>query len=399
MSEKLTHNFDEYYDRRGVDSKKYSSAKFGEDVLPMWIADTDFRCPKPVMDAIRKRAEHETLGYPDDLKEFKEVAAKWMKKRHGWNVKEEWIEYVVGVVPGAIFTLISNTQSGDRVVCLGPLFGPLRACVIDNGRQLIESPFINNEEEYSIDFEDLEKELKDPRSKMFIMCNPHNPVGKVFTEDELRKVGELCIKHHCIIFNDEIHGDIVYKGHKHVCLASLSEEIADITVTGFNPGKTFNVGGIRTAGCIISNPVLRERFLIARKNCKAMGRNIFGQAAFIACYRDSEYYVDQMLEYLEKNLDFVEDFIREKLPEIKFRRPDGLYLLWINCKGLGLKQEELMELLEKEGKIGLNSGLEFGPMGEGYVRLNIAAPRQTVEEGMKRIETAVKVLRARKQKN
>lgn len=391
--EKMVHNFDEYYDRRGVDSKKYSAGKFEEDVLPMWIADTDFRCPKPVMDAIRKRAEHETLGYPEELAEFQQAAKGWMAKRHGWEVEEDWIQFVTGVVPGAIFTLLSNTQPGDQVVCLGPLFGPLRACVIDNGRQLVESPFINEEENYRIDFEDLEKKLSSAKATMFIMCNPHNPVGKVFTEEELRKVGELCLKHHCIIFNDEIHGDIVYKGHRHVCLASLSKEIADITVTGFNPGKTFNVGGIRTAGCIIPNPVLRERFLTARKKGKGMGRNIFGQAAFIACYRDCEYYVDQMLEYLEKNLDYVEGFIKEKLPEIKFHRPDGLYLLWVNCRGLNLSQSELMTLFEKTGKIGLNSGLEFGPLGEGYVRLNIAVPRVTLEEGMKRIETAVKSLR------
>lgn len=391
--EKMVHNFDEYYDRRGVDSKKYSAGKFEEDVLPMWIADTDFRCPKPVMDAIRKRAEHETLGYPEELAEFQQAAKGWMAKRHGWEVEEDWIQFVTGVVPGAIFTLLSNTQPGDQVVCLGPLFGPLRACVIDNGRQLVESPFINEEENYRINFEDLEKKLSSAKATMFIMCNPHNPVGKVFTEEELRKVGELCLKHHCIIFNDEIHGDIVYKGHRHVCLASLSKEIADITVTGFNPGKTFNVGGIRTAGCIIPNPVLRERFLTARKKGKGMGRNIFGQAAFIACYRDCEYYVDQMLEYLEKNLDYVEGFIKEKLPEIKFHRPDGLYLLWVNCRGLNLSQSELMTLFEKTGKIGLNSGLEFGPLGEGYVRLNIAVPRVTLEEGMKRIETAVKSLR------
>ncbi len=391
--EKMVHDFDEYYDRRGVDSKKYSAGKFEGDVLPMWIADTDFRCPKPVMDAIRKRAEHETLGYPEELTGFQQAAKGWMAKRHGWEVEDDWIQFVTGVVPGAIFTLLSNTQPGDQVVCLGPLFGPLRACVIDNGRQLVESPFINEEENYTINFEDLEKKLSSAKATMFIMCNPHNPVGKVFTEEELRKIGELCLKHHCIIFNDEIHGDIVYKGHKHVCLASLSKEIADITVTGFNPGKTFNVGGIRTAGCIIPNPVLRERFLTARKKGKGMGRNIFGQAAFIACYRDCEYYVDQMLEYLEHNLDYVEEFIKEKLPEIKFHRPDGLYLLWVNCKGLNLSQSELMDLFEKTGKIGLNSGLEFGPLGEGYVRLNIAVPRVTLEEGMKRIETAVKSLR------
>lgn len=389
----MIHNFNEYYERRGSDSKKYSQGKFAKDVLPMWIADTDFRVPKPVVDAIKERAAHETLGYPEELPEFSQVVKEWMKKRHGWDIDEKWVEFVTGVVPGAIFSIQAFTNPGDKIVCFGPLFGPLRDGVIDNGRQLIHSPFINEEEVYLVDFEDLEKKLSDPRTKMFILCNPHNPVGKVFTEDELTKIGEMCLKHNVVIFNDEIHGDIVYKGHVHRCLAGISREIGNITVTGFNPGKTFNVGGIRTAGVIIPNDLMRSRFLAARKNCKAMGRNIFGQVAFIACYRNCEYYVDQMLEYLEGNLDYVEGFIREKLPEIKYRRPEGLYLLWLNCKGLGLKQNDLMRLFEEVGKIALNSGAEFGPEGEGYVRINIAAPRSTVMEGMARIERAVSSLR------
>jgi cystathionine beta-lyase len=316
-----------------------------------------------------------------------------MKKRHNWDIEENWVEFVTGVVPGAIFCIQSFTNPGDKIVCFGPLFGPLRHAVVDNGRQLVESSFINKDECYSINFEDLEKKLSDSRAKMFILCNPHNPVGKVFTKEELMKIGELCLKHHVLIFNDEIHGDIVYKGHTHVCMASLSEKIKNITITGLNPGKTFNVGGMRTAAVIIPNKTLRDRFLIARKNCKAMGRNIFGQVAFIACYRDCEYYLDQMLEYLEGNLNYVESFIKEKLPEIKFHRPEGLYLLWLNCKSLGLEQNQLMKLFEEVGKIGLNSGTDFGPDGKGYVRINIAAPYATVVEGMNRIEKVVASLR------
>lgn len=393
MEKTYIHNFNEVYDRRGVDCKKYSSGKYDDDVLPMWIADTDFRIPKPVAHAIIKRAEHETLGYPCELSEYNTSVKRWMKSRHNWEIEESWVEFVTGVVPGAIFSILAFTNPGDKVVCFNPLFGPLREAVITNGRQLIESAFINKDENYEIDFEDLEKKLSCSRAKMFILCNPHNPVGKVFSKAELEEIGKICLKHNVIIFNDEIHGDIIYKGYKHTCLASISDEISDITITGFNPGKTFNVGGMRTAGLIISNKKLRKQVINVRKNCKAMGRNIFGQVALISCYNECEYYVDEMLEYLEGNLDYVENFIKDRLPEIKFKRPQGLYLLWLNCKALELKQDDLMNLFEQIGKIGLNSGTSFGSCGEGYVRLNIAVPKEILIEGMNRIEKAIISLR------
>lgn len=395
MTNERIHDFDEIVVRRGSDCKKYNPGLYGEDVLPMWIADTDFKVPAPVAEAAINRASHEVFGYPYELPEFNEAVKEWMKKRHDWDINEEWVEFVTGVVPAAIFAIQGFTNPGDKIVVLTPLYPPLREAIVDNGRQLITSSFIEKNNYYTIDFNDLKNKLKDPRTRMFILCNPHNPVGRVFTEEELRRIGELCLKYNVMVFADEIHSDIVYKGYKHIPFASLSPEFADITITSLNPGKTFNVAGVRTAAVIISNPEIMNRFLIVRKNNKAMGRTVFGQNIFIACYKHCEYYADQLIPYLESNVDYVCNYIKENVPSIKFRKPEGLYLLWLDCRELGLSQDELINLFVKEGKIAMNSGSTFGIEGEGFVRMNVAVPKSVVEEGMKRIEKAVNSLKNR----
>ncbi len=387
--EKLKHNFDEYNERRGSDSKKYGSGDYKEDVLPMWIADTDFRVPEPVAKAAVERASHELYGYPYNLSEFNIVVKNWMKKRHNWDIKEDDVEFVHGVVHGALYTLEAFTHPGDKVVCLTPLFGPLKEIVVDNGRQIVSSSMIEEDGYYTINFDDLEKKMKDPRVSMFILCNPHNPVGKVYTKEELERIGDICIRNNVVVFNDEVHADIIYKGNHHISFPSIKKEFADITVTGMNPGKTFNVAGARTAAVIIQNKHMMDKFLIARKNAKALGRTVFGQAIFIACYRDCEYYVDQLVEYLEANVDYVKDYIKNNIPEISFRKPEGMFLLWLDCRKLRLNQNELVKLFTDVGKIAMNSGTSFGEEGTGFMRLNIAVPRSVVEEGMSRIKKAI----------
>lgn len=390
---KLKHDFDQYIERRNTDSKKYESGDFKEDVLPMWIADTDFKSPKEAIEAALKRAEHGVFGYPHDLEEFNEVVVSWMDRRHDWEIKVDDVLFVGGVVHGAQYAIDAFTNPGDKIVCLTPLFGPLQKIVRDNGRHILGSEMIEDDGYYKIDFEDLEIKLKDPRVSMFILCNPHNPVGRVFTREELEKIGKLCLENDVLIFNDEVHGDIVLFENKHVPIPSVSREISQISITGINPGKTFNVGGMRTAAVIIENPKIREKFLIAREKFRGEERSIFGQNMFIACYRDCEYYVDQMLEYIEGNIEYVEEYMKKNIEEISFKRPEGMYLLWLDCRKLNLEQEDLMKLFEKEGKIGMNDGRSFGEEGRGFVRLNIAVPRVTLEEAMKRIERAVRSLR------
>lgn len=382
-------DFDELYSRRGSDCKKYNPGKFSEDILPMWIADTDFRCPVECIEAAKERVNHECFGYPYELPEFNSAVKSYLNNRHGWEIEEDWVEFVTGVVPAAIFAIRAFTNPGDKVVVHTPLYPPLREAVRDNGRLLDEQSLVEHEGYYTIDFVELEKSFRDPRTKMYILVNPHNPVGRSWTREELEKLSELCIKYNIIVFNDEIHSDIIYGNNRHVCFHNLNEEIANLTITSSNPGKTFNVAGVRTAYVLISNKELRDKFLVSRKNNKAMGRTVIGQQVFIAAYSQCEYYVDQLVSYLEKNVNFVEQFISEKLPEIKFNKPEATYLMWLDCRELGLDQKELMNLFENVGKVGFNDGSSFGNEGTGFVRMNIAAPRKIVEEGLRRIEKAV----------
>lgn len=390
MTKELVHNFDEFVDRRDSDCKKFNPGKFSEEVLPMWIADTDFKVAAPVAEAARERAAHEAFGYPYELPAFNTSVQGWMKRRHQWDIDPESVEFVTGVVPAAIFAIQAFTHPGDEIVVMTPLYSPLREAVVDNGRYLVTNPYILEEDgSYSIDFEDFEKKIAQPRVRMFILCNPHNPGGKVLTREELERIGELCLKHNVMVFADEIHADIVFSGHKHIPFASLSKEISDITITSLNPGKSFNVAGVRTAAVIIENKDVMDKFIITRKNNKAMGRTVFGQNVFIACYEKGDYYVDQEVEYLEENIKYLDQFIKENIPEIKFHKPESTYLMWLNCRELNLPQNELMDLFTHEGKLGMNNGTDFGIEGTGFVRMNIAVPKEVLKEGCNRLKTAV----------
>lgn len=399
MSEQKTkqewHNFfDEFYDRRGTDCKKYTD-RFDDDVLPMWIADTDFRVDPSVSKAARDRANHEAYGYPCYLPEFNTSVQGWMKRRHNWDISADAVEFATGVIPAEIFAIRALTHPGDRIVAQDPLYSPLKESVEDNGRQVVKNHLILEDGHYSIDFEDLDKKLSDPRTTMFLLCNPHNPTGRAFTREELEKIGELVLKHNVWVFADEVHSDLLYADNKHIPFANLSKEISDLTITGINPGKGFNVSGIRTAAVIIENKDLMNKYLISRKNNKGMGRTVFGQNVFIACYENGDEYIDAMMEYVENNVDYTEKYIKENIPEIKFTKPEATYLLWLDATELSLPQSELVELFSKDGKIGLNSGTDFGPGGEGHLRLNVAVPRVTLEEGLERIKTAVGIWKSR----
>ena len=382
-------DFGEIYSRRGSDCKKYNPGKFAEDVLPMWIADTDFKSPKECIDAAISRASHECYGYPYELPEFNGAVKKYLKNRHDWDVEENWIDFVTGVVPAAIFAIRAFSNPGDKIIVHTPLYSPLREAVRDNGRILVEQSLIEEDGRYTIDFEALEEAFKCSRAKMFILVNPHNPVGRSWNKEELERIAELCVKYNIIVFNDEIHSDFIYGNKKHIPFHNLNEEIANLTITSSNPGKTFNVAGVRTAYVLISNEDLRRKFIVSRKNNKAMGRTIIGQQVFIAAYSQCEYYVEQIVPYVEENVNLVEEFLRENVPEIKFNKPEATYLMWLDCRELGLTQEELNALFEHKGKVGFNSGADFGKEGIGFVRMNVAAPREVVMEGLRRVKKAV----------
>lgn len=388
----LLHNFDELIERRGTDAKKYSPEVFSEDVIPMWIADTDFKCPEPIIKKVVKRAEQGVYGYPYNKKSFNKAAKKWMKTRFGWEIAENWVEFIPGVIPGIIYAIRALSQPGDKIVIQTPVYPPFHQLVENNGRRLEKNSLIFTEDKYYIDFNDLENKLKDPRTKILILCNPHNPVGRVFTRKELLKIGEICLRNKVFIISDEIHCDLMYKGYKHIPIASVSDEIAQNSMVCINPSKTFNTAGFRTAASIVPNEWKRKQIYASIVNNKAYGRTIFGTLAFETAYTECEYYADQLMEYLQENMVLTVNYFKNSIPEIDLIKPEATYLLWLNCRKLKMTQEELNKFMVEKAKVGLNDGENFGDEGLGFMRINIATQRNKLIEGLKRIEKAVKEL-------
>ena len=385
----LVHDFDEVVNRRGTDSKKYSV--YPEDVIPMWIADSDFKAPQPVVDALVERVQQGVYGYTPVSPRLKAAAAKWQETRFGWEVNPDAVEFVPGVISGVISAVRALSHPGDNIVIQTPCYPPFTDLSEHNGRHLLRNELILKDGRYEIDFEDFEAKVKDPRTKLFILCNPQNPTGRVFTREELIRLGELCLKYHVTVLSDEIHSDLVYSGHKHIPFASISKEFEQNTISFMNPSKTFNLPGFRTAAFIAANPVLKNAVHDMVVNNKAIGENICGTVAFCTAYEQCAYYADQMVAYLEENRNLVEETLKD-VDGIDVIHAEGTYLLWLDCRKLNMSQEELDRFFVETVKRGLNSGKSFGPEGNGFLRMNIACPRSTVKEAMNRIVTAVKAL-------
>ena len=389
----MRHNFDEVIDRRVSECKKYEAAAYPADVLPMWIADTDFAVPVEISKTIQERAQHPCFGYPIESFEFEKAAARWEKVRFGWDVDPHWVKYSNGVLPFLVYAIRAFSYPGDHVIIQPPVYPPFSAIVRNNGRQLKENHLVQDENgKYQIDFEDLEEKLKDPRAKLLFLSNPHNPAMRAFTLEELKRIGELCLKYHVIVVSDEIHCDLTYKGYKHIPFGSISEEFANNCMVLINPSKTFNIAGFRTGAAIIPNEQLRENIQITIVDNKNYGRTIFGMSTFITAYTQCDYYADEMMEYLQGNRDFMLSYIRERIPRIKLAEPEATYLMWLDCRDLNMGQEELKAFMFNRAKLGLNDGATFGAGGVGFMRMNIACPRATVEDAMERLEKAVNSL-------
>lgn len=385
----MQHNFDEPVVRRGTDSKKY--LHFAEDVLPMWIADTDFKCPQPVIDACVNRMKEGVYGYPDVSPAYKQAIACWQKKRFGWDVPAEACEFVPGVIPGIIAALRALSHPGDNLVMLTPSYPPFHDLTAHNGRNELRCELKPVNGHYEVDFDLLEKYMSDVRTKVFLLCNPHNPTGRVFTKEELTRMGELCLKHHVVALVDEIHEDIVYSGSKHTPFASICSEFAQNSVTFVNASKTFNVAGFRSAGFICLNPEMKSMVHEAVLDNKGIGENLCGTQATIAAYTQCDYYADQLVPYLEKNLDLLCETIA-KTDKITLLRPEGTYLIWLDCRKMGLSQPGLVKFFEEKAKLGLNNGATFGPEGVGHMRINIATTHANMEEAMRRLTAALETL-------
>lgn len=389
----MKYDFDKFIPREGTHAYKLEFRKknFGrEDVLPLWVADMDFEAPREVADVIQQRAMHEIYGYTVRGPWFQKSIINWLQKRHNWQVQEGWIEYSPGVVPSLVIAIMAYTNPGDKVLIQTPVYPPFFSVVKDNGRQLVTNPLVELNGEYSIDFDLLDKQTSDPDLKLFIFSQPHNPVSRVWTQDELLKIADICLKNNVLIVSDEIHSDLMLFGNKHISLASLSDEIAQNTITCMAASKTFNVAGFSTSYIIAQNRKLMLEYRRVLMALHMYTGNIFGAIATEAAYNYGEPWLNELLPYLENNIRFVQEFVHENMPEVKITDPQATFLLWLDFRAWNMTQKELRSIIVDKAKVGLNDGASFGEDGVGFMRLNVGSPKSMIEEGLNRILEAKK---------
>ncbi|MGE5486162.1 MAG: MalY/PatB family protein [Ignavibacteriales bacterium] len=390
----MRYDFDRVINRYNTASEKWDGvqSQFGEkDLLPMWVADMDFSVPEPVTEALRKRVEHGVYGYTRRPDSYFEAIVDWMERRHGWAVRREWICHSPRVMTALSCIVQSFTQPGDKVVIQSPVYHPFARVVLNNGRRLVRNQLLFENDRYSMDLDDLRESL-DSGAKMLILCSPHNPVGRVWTRDELEELGDICLEHNVLVISDEVHADIVFKGHVHTPFASVSEEFSQNTMVCTGPSKTFNLAGMCTSNVIIPNEDLRQAFLTTMDRNNLLFADSLGLVAAESAYRYGEEWFEQLLEYLRQNLEFLTKYISKNIHGIKVIEPEGTYLVWLDCRGLGMDARDLERFFLKKAGVAMNQGYIFGPGGEGFVRMNIACPRSLLLEGLRRIEEAVRSL-------
>lgn len=384
----MNYDFNEIIDRRNTQSSKWDNVgpRVGNpDALPMWVADSDFRCPKPVVDAVVKRAEHAVFGYPYVVPEFRSVTADWVQRRHGWKINPDWVIFSTGIVPVLNTMVQAFTQPGDEVIVQQPVYYPFMHAIEDNGRQVSPNSLIYRDGAYTVDFDDLEKRAENPKAKIMILCNPHNPVCRVYTRDELKKMADICLKNHVIMISDEIHSDLIYSGHKHTPVASIGKEYEQNTVTCYAPSKTFNIAGLRASGVVVPNDKIRKGLQEQFGRNRSIQQNVFAVPAYIAAYTQCEDYLEQEVRYLEENVKYLDGFLKENMPKIRLVKPQGTFLMWLDCTELGLKKDRLAEFFIQKAQVAIDRGDWFGNGGDGFARLNIACPRATLKLGLEKI--------------
>ena len=388
------YNFDEYIERRGTGSSKWDGfeSRFpgynAKGAIPMWVADMDFTAPYEVIEAIKKKAALGIYGYPAPRGEsFNNAVKDWLKKRHGLEITDESIVITQGVVPAITYAVQAFTNEGDGVLIQPPVYYPFKdRCITYNKRKAVENPLIEKDGVYTIDFEDFEKKASDQNTKLFILCSPHNPVGRVWSKEELEKISDICQRHNVLIFSDEIHSDLIMKGFKHIptLLAAENKNI----ISAYAASKTFNIAGLRTSVIVIKDKEIREKYVAQMKADEAEGLNMFGIPAIEAAYTYGEDYLAELLEYIGGNIEFAAKYIEENIPNVTVSKTEGTYFLWIDFRKTGLTYKEINKKLLEEAKVAGDLGGWFGKEGNGFIRLNLACPRAIVEEAVKRIEKA-----------
>lgn len=388
--------FDEYLERRGTGSIKWDGCneKFGVDpsveMIPMWIADMDFRSPGEVMDALAERVKTGAYGYSTKPDSFYDSIIRWVKRRYHWEVKKEWIVFTPGVIPGYTIVIQHFTAPGDGIIVQSPVYYPFMDGVKNNGRKLVLNPLIEKNGKWTMDFEDLETKVKDPDNKLLILSNPHNPVGRAWTAEELERLGNLCADNGVILIADEIHGDLMMGDSRHQAVCGISEKIRDNTIAQYAPSKTFNLAGLQTAYAIISNDKIREQFNKGMNANRIYNMNWFGPTALETAYDQCEEYVSALCTYINDNMDYMKEYIDTRLPQLKMEKPEATYMVWVDFRGTGMSVEEIETFIAKKAHIGVDLGTWFGPGGAGYLRFNVACPRCVLERALNQLEQALK---------
>ncbi len=385
-------DFDAVPNRRGTNCFKYDFARemgMPEDVLPLWVADMDFPTAPAVLERLHALAEHGIFGYTGVKDAYFSAVHNWYAQRFGWETQRSWLVTTPGVVFAIAIAIRAFTQKGDAILIQQPVYYPFANKITENDRQLVVNPLVLKDGRYEMDFADMERKIVDNHVKMLLLCSPHNPVGRVWTKEELLRVGEICQKHGVLVVSDEIHADFTYAGHTHRVFASVKSEFADFTITCTAPSKTFNLAGLQNSNIFIPNRQLRHAYKKELSACGCGGTNCMGMAACQAAYEEGADWLEQLKQYLAGNLAYIRQFLREKLPDIALIEPEGTYLVWLDLRKLGLTEQQQRQLIVQDAKLWLDTGTLFGQGGEGFERINIACPRATIEQAMQRLERAV----------
>ncbi len=391
----MTYNFDQLVERRGTNATKWDGLQdlFGRaDALPMWVADMDFVAPEPIQQALLDRARHPVYGYTLKPPHYAEVIQGWLQRRHGWRPPEDALVHVNGVVQGLAVALAAYTRPDDGVLVFPPVYHPFFAITEGQGRRIVESPLAFDGQRYTIDFDGLTRLLAATKVKVAILCNPHNPVARVWTAEEMRRLADILLRHQILVLSDEIHSDLLYPGYRHIPFASLSDEAARRSITFVAPSKTFGLAGLQTSVGIIPDRDLRERYLATQRAFGTGLINTFGIAAMLAAYGQCEDWLDQLLQYLAGTRDMVLAYFAEHIPQIRPIRPEGTYMIWLDCRELGLDDDGLKRFMVDQAGLALSPGSDFGTGGQGFQRMNLAMPRALVQKGLDQLAEAVRAL-------
>ena len=385
----MKYDFDEIIPRRGTNSYKWDSAR-DADILPMWVADMDFRTAPPVVEALRKRVEHGIFGYVRVPDAYYAAVTNWFARRHDWQIEKEWIIYTTGVVPALSAVIKALTVPGDKVMVQTPVYNCFFSSIRNNGCGMIANPLIYRNGTYQIDFADLEQKAADPSVKVLLLCNPHNPAGRVWTKQELTRIGDICIRNNVWVVADEIHCELVFPGHTYIPFASISQEFLMHSVTCTSPSKAFNLAGLQIANIISADTDIRTKIDKAININEVCDVNPFGVEALMAAYNDGEEWLEELKQYLFANYNYLRVYFEEYLPEFPVATLEGTYLVWADCSVLNQSSDETVKTLLEKEKLWVNEGSLYGEAGEGFIRINIACPRQQLIEGLNRLRRALK---------